>query len=186
MKNNFYKVLAALIVFALTACQATPAAPTENPAIEFFKGQEGRWISVRPPTGWVAKPGGTSTSPSVIVTDDWEGYQKTNTRAVGIIILPLVDKGSAEDVLLLAVGRFSNLLTTPTTKVTLEQAAGQSYAWVEYQGKSAEKENTLAYYFFAVISTDQRSVLVFTSMAADQQKSVRPAYQSTVKALTLH
>jgi len=28
----------------------------------------------------VAKQGGTSTTPSIIVTDDWEGYQKTNTR----------------------------------------------------------------------------------------------------------
>lgn len=183
MKNNLYKILAALIVFALTACQATP---TKSPAVEFFKEQPERWITVRPPAGWVAKQAGTSTSPSVVVTDDWEGYQKTNSNAVGIIILPLSDKGSAEDVLRIAVKRLQNLLTTPTTEMTFEQVAGQSYAWIEYQGKSAEKDNTLAYYFLAVISTDQRSVLVFTSIAANQQTTTRPAYQSTVKDITLH
>lgn len=186
MKNNIYKVLAALVLFGLAACQAQPAAPTDSPAVEFFQGQAGRWISVKPPAGWVAKEGGTATSPSIIVTDDWAGYQKTNTKAVGIIILPLADKGSAVEVLQLSVGRLKDMLTKPAGAPFLEQANGQSYAWVEYLGKSVEKDNTLAYYLLAVISNEQRSVLVFTSIALDQEERVRPAYQSTVKAITLH
>jgi hypothetical protein len=189
MKKSICITLAALVVFVLTACQATPAAPatpTESSANEFFKDQPGRWISVRPPAGWVAKPGGSSASPTIIMTNDWKGYQSMDGKAIGITILPLADKGSAEQVLQIALGRFNDLLTQPMGKIVLEQVASQSYASVEYQGKSAEKENTIAYYFFAVISTDQRSVLVFTSVSVDQEKSIKPVYQSVVKGITVH
>jgi hypothetical protein len=186
MKNNLYKVLLALIIFGLTACQAAPAGPTEIPAVEFFKNQPGNWISVRPPAGWVAKQAVSDITPSVIVTDDWEGYHKTNPKAVGIIIVILADKGSAKDVLQIAVKRFEGLLNRPTSKVILEQAGDQSYASVEYDGKSAEKDNVSAHYFFAVISTAVRSVLVFSSVETLEQDHVRPAFQSTTKAITLH
>jgi hypothetical protein len=183
MKNNFYKILVALVVFALTACQA---ATPETPAVEFFKDQPERALSVRPPKGWEAKPGGTGASPSVIVTDDWKGYSSTNTRAVGIVIVPLTDKGTSEQVLQIALGRLKTMLTTQIGKVTLEEVADQSYASVEYQGRSAEKENTPAYYFLAIITKGQRSVLVFAAVDVDQEARVRPAYQSTLKAITLH
>lgn len=186
MKNNLYKMLAVLIVFALTACQPATPTPTPGPAVDFFKDEPGRWLTVNPPAGWVAKPGGTKTSPSVIVTDDWEGYRTTNVRAIGIIIVPLTDQGSAERVLQIAVERLGNVLTAPTGTVVLEQIDGQSYASVEYQGKSAEKDNEPAHYFLSVISTDQRNVLVFAAVDIDQQAHTRPAYQKTVKAITLH
>jgi hypothetical protein len=186
MKNNIYKVMLILVIFCLTACQAQATAPANSPASEFFKDVAGQWITVKPPAGWVAKPGAAVSSPSVIVTDDWLGYLKTNPEAVGIIILPLTEKGSAEQVLQTSVKRFEGLLAEQVGEVLLEQAAGQSYAWVEYQGKSIEENDTDAYYFLAVIATDQRSVFVFSSVDMDQKERIRPAYQSTVKGITLH
>ena len=177
MKKSIFIALAALVVFVLTACQAAPATPAGNTATEFFKDQPGRWISVRIPEGWVAKQGVSSTSPSVVLTND---------EAISILILPLTDKGSAEQVLQTALGRFNKLLTLQMGKIALEKIAGQSYASVEYQGKSAEQDNVLAYYLYTVISTDQRSVLVLTNVTVSQEKTIKPAYQSVVKGVTLH
>jgi hypothetical protein len=179
MKNKFHQVLLILVVFILAACQGTPAAPTERPAVDFFKDQPGRWISVRTPAGWAARTGGTTNAPSVIVTD-------TDTQSISIFILPLTDKGSAGQVLQIVLERFKKMLTVHIGDVVLEQVANQSYASVEYQGKSAEQDTVIAYYFFTVISTDQRSVLVFTTVSVKQEKSVQPAYQSVVKGITLH
>jgi hypothetical protein len=186
MKNNFYKLLVTLIVFALTACQAATPTPSQGPAVDFFKDQPDRWLSVTAPSGWTANLGGTKSVPSVIVTNDWKGYRTTNTRAIGILITPLTDVGPAQGVLQLVVHRLGTMLTTPVGDVLLEEIAGQSYASVEYNGKSAEKENTPAHYFLTVIATGQRSVLVFSAVDVDQEKSTRPAYQTTVKAITLH
>ena len=177
MKNKFHQMLLILVVFVLAACQATPAAPTERPAVDFFKDQPGRWISVRIPEGWVAKQGVSSTSPSVVLTND---------EAISILILPLTDKGSAEQVLQIALGRFNKMLTLQMGDIALEKIAGQSYASVEYQGKSAEQDNVLAYYLYTVISTDQRSVLVLTNVTVSQEKTIKPAYQSVVKGVTVH
>ncbi len=184
MKNNLYKTLVVLILFTLTACQAVPG-PT-GPADEFFEGQAGRWISVRPPGGWIAKQGGTSAAPNIIVTDDWTDYVTTGKKAIGIIVVPLTDKGSAEQVLQIAVERLGSVLVQPKGQVTLEEAFSQSYAWVEYDGKSAEQNDTPAYYFLAIIATAQRSVLVFSAVEMDQRDRVRPLYQSTLKGITLH
>ena len=186
MKRNFHIVLAALVVFVLTACQAAPATPAGSSATEFFKNQPGRWITVKPPAGWVAKPGGSSISPTIIMTDDWKGYQSMDGKAIGITILPLADKGSAEQILQIAIGRLKDSLAQPAGKVTLEQAAGQSYASVEYNGIPVEAGGESAYYFLAVIATDQRSVLVFTSGTPGQQEHIRPAFQKAVKTITLH
>jgi hypothetical protein len=176
MKNKFHQVLLILVVFILAACQATPTA---NPAVDFFKDQPTRWISVSLPTGWAARVGGTTNAPSVIVTD-------TATQAISIFILPLADKGSAEQVLQVVLGRFNKLLILHTSNIVLEQVANQSYASVEYQGKSAEQNNVAAYYLYTVISTAQRSVLVFTTVSLTQETSVKPVYQNLVKGVTIH
>jgi hypothetical protein len=184
MKNNLYKMLLVLTVFGLAACQAGTTA--ESQVTEFFAGT-GQGISVKAPAGWVAKLAGSSSAPSIVVTDDWQGYQKTDSDAVGIIILPLTDQGSAEKVLRISMRRFQekDLLIRQTGEVLLEENNGQSYAWVEFEGNSIEKMG-YASYFLAVVSTDQRSVLVFTSVDTDRQEAIRPAYQETVKAITLH
>ncbi|MGC1376491.1 MAG: hypothetical protein WA821_09715 [Anaerolineales bacterium] len=176
MKNKFHQVLLILVVFILAACQATPTA---NPAVDFFKDQPARWISVSLPTGWTARVGGTTNAPSVIVTD-------TATQAISIFILPLADKGSAEQVLQVVLGRFNKLLVIHTSDIALEQVGNQSYASVEYQGKSAEQNNVAAYYLYTVISTAQRSVLVFTTISLTQETSVKPIYQSLVKGVAIH
>ncbi|MGC1377885.1 MAG: hypothetical protein WA821_16755 [Anaerolineales bacterium] len=189
MKRNLYIALAALVVFVLTACQATPATPTltRTSGNEFFQDQPGRWISVRPPAGWVAKPGGSNISPTIILTDDWKGYQQSDGKAIGITILPLADKGSAEQVLQIAIGRLKGSLAQPAGEVKLEQVGNQSYASVEYNGLSVEAGGESAYYFLAVVATDQRSVLVFISTTMpDQQEHIRSAFQKAVKAITLH
>lgn len=186
MKKNLYIVLTALVIFVLTACQATPAAPTPRPGTDFYKDDPARWVTVTAPKGWVVKPGNSTSTPSIIVTDDWVGYQTTNTKAIGIIIVLLDDKGSAEDVLRLAIKRFDKLLTLPMGELKLEQANGQSYAKIEYQGKSAENENLLAYYFMSVIGTDKRTVLVFTSVSAEQEIKMKTTFEETVKGITLH
>ena len=186
MKKSIFIALAALVVFVLTACQAAPATPAGSPVNEFFKDQPGRWISVRPPAGWVAKAGGSTISPTIIMTDDWKGYQSMDGKAIGITILPLADKGSAEQVLQISIGRLKDSLTQPAGKVTLEQVAGQSYASVEYNGISVEAGGESAYYFLTVIATDQRSVLVFISTTPDQLERIRPAFQKAVKTITLH
>jgi hypothetical protein len=184
MKNYLYKVLVVLTVFALAACQA--GATAENQATEFFAGTE-QAISVKPPAGWVAKVTGSSSSPSIVVTNDWPGYQNTDPNAFGIIILPLTDKGSAEKALRVSIRRFQEkeLLIRETDELRLEQSSDQSYAWVEFQGKSIQ-ESGFAAYFLAVVSKDERNVLVFTAVAPDKQEVIRPAYQSIVKAITLH
>ncbi len=199
MKKHFYFVLATLTVLVLTACQATPVAltarttptplaatPTEGVMTEFFQDLPGRWITVKPPEGWVAKPGGSSISPTIILTDDWKGYQNMNGKAIGITILPLADKGSAEQVLQISIGRLKDSLAQPASKITLEQVAGQSYASVEYDGNNPGPDGSTTYYFLTVISTDKRSVLVFISSTLTQKELVRPAFQSAVKVITLH
>jgi hypothetical protein len=187
MRNNLYKMLLVLLVPVLTACQAGFAAPGQSQTSEFFKGVAGQGISVTPPAGWVAKLGGNTTAPFIVVTDDWDAYQKTDNHAVGIIILPLTDEGSAEKVLRVSIRRFQekDLLLRQTGEVRLEESNGQSYAWVEFQGNSIEKTG-FASYFLAVVSAGQRNVLVFTSVDVDKQEAIRPTYQSTVKAITLH
>jgi len=188
MKRNLYIALAALVVFVLTACQAAaPATPAGTPGNEFFQDQPGRWISVSPPVGWVAKPGGSNISPTIILTDDWKGYQQSDGKAIGITILPLTDKGSAEQVLQIAIGRLKGSLAQPAGEVKLEQVGNQSYASVEYNGLSIQAGGESAYYFLAVVATDQRSVLVFISTTTpDQQEHIRAAFQKAVKAITLH
>ena len=184
MKNNLYKMLAVLIVFTLAACQ--PETPTKTVATtEFFKNQPGKWITVLAPKDWVAVQK-SGSAPAVIVTNDQKGYFSTNTKAIGILITPLADQGSAEDALQAAIKRLGNALTTPVGEVALEQAAGQSYASIEYDGLSAEQEGMPAHYFLAVISTSQRSVLVFSAVDPDQAGLTRPAYQSVLKGITLH
>ena len=196
MKKYFYPVLVILVVLVLTACQAAPTAPpptptaaatpTETVITEFFQNLPERWITVNAPAGWVAKPGGSLISPNVILTDNWTGYQNNNGTAIGITILPLADQGSAEQVLQISVQRLKDSLTQPAGKITLEQAAGQSYASVEYGGNNPGPDGSPAYYFLTVISTDKRSVLVFISSTFDQKEQVRPAFQNAVKAITLH
>ena len=185
MKKNLYIVLTALAIFVLTACQATPT-PTQASGTDFYKKDAARWLTVDAPKGWVAKPGNSTSTPSIIVTDDWVGYQTTNTKAIGILIVLLDDKGSAEDVLRLTIKRFDKLLTLPTGEMKLEQANGQNYAKIEYQGKSAENENLLAYYFLTVIGTDKRNVLIFTSVSADQEIKMKTTFEEVVKGITVH
>ncbi len=182
MKKYLHIMLVTLVLFALTACQATP---TEIPSVDFFKDDAERWITVKPPAGWVAKQS-DEKSASVIVTNDWAAYQKPETKAIGIIILPLADKGSAVKVLQTALGRFKTLLNQPIGDVALVQADGQDYASIEYQGISIQQNSELAYYLFTVISKNDRNVLVFVTVSADDVIGIKPTYLSTVKGITLH
>ena len=182
MKKYLYTLLIALVIFVLTACQATPTA---IPAVDFFKDDAARWITVTPPAGWIARQA-DAKSASVIVTNDWVGYQKPQSNTIGIVILPLADKGSAVKVLQVALGRFKTLLNQPIGDVSLVEADGQSYAFIEYQGISIQKNSDLAYYFFTVISKNERNVLVFVTAPPDDEVSIKPTFQSTVKGITLH
>ena len=184
MKNNLYKVLLALMLFALVACQ--PATPTPKAASEFFRDKPDQWISVNPPDGWTAHAGGSNMASNIIVSDDWDGYKKTNTKAIGIIITQLKDEGSAEDVLRIAIGRLGTLLTVPNAPIKVDQVNGQSRAFVEYQGKSAEKDTVLAYYFLAVISNGKRNILVLASVEGNQEIRVKPVFQSVMQGITVH
>lgn len=186
MNNNLYKMLVVLVAFVLTACQSASPTPTKSAAIDLFKEDEEHWITVWPPDGWTVGRGGTSGAPTVIVTNDWEGYSTTDTRAIGIIISPLTDEGSAEKILQIVIKRLGAVLTEPAVKVALKQNAGQSYASVEYRGKSAEKDYAPAYYFLTIVSSDKRSVLVFSAVDPDQVDITRPAYQTTVDGVVLH
>jgi len=184
--NNLYKVLVILVAFVLTACQSASATPTRSAAIDLFKDQAEFWITVWPPVGWTVGRGGTSDAPTVIVTNDWEGYSTTDIRAIGIVVSPLTDKGSSEQILQTVIKRLGTVLTEPAIKVALKENDGQSYASVEYHGKSVEKDLAPAYYFLTIISTDKRSVLVFSAVDPDQEEITRPAYQTTVDGIVLH
>ncbi len=194
MTRNLYLLLIGLVVLELAACQSPPATPmaqTPRPATgtiaEFFKGEAGRWLSIALPAGWVAKSAGTDSTPTIVVTDNWEEYQNKDLdkEAVGIIVLPLKDKGTPTQVMDVAVGRLKTLLADRQGDVISEQRGDQQYTWAEYAGAALEGEAP-SHYFLAVIATDQRSVLVFTSTSLDQQESIRPKYQAIVKAITLY
>jgi hypothetical protein len=83
----------------------------------------------------------------------------------------LADQGTAEQVLGIAVERLKSMLAERRGELILEQRGGQGYAWAEYAGAPVEGEAPL-HYFLAVIATEQRSVLVFTSVTSEQQESV--------------
>ncbi len=185
MKNRLQQTLVVLILFSLVACQ-TPAT-TDSTVTEFFKGEAGRSLSLTLPTGWVAKLGGTDITPLIIVTDNWEKYQNkdTNTETLGIIIVPLSDKGTAEQVLGVSVKRLKDVLIERKGQAVLETREGQAYASEEYVGQSLQDGAPL-YYFLTVIATGTRSVLVFTSVTTSQQETMRLKYQKIVKAIRLH
>lgn len=194
MKSKLYTVIAVIMTFGLVACQANSPVPTggtltptSGTIAQVFKGEAGRWLSIALPEGWVAKLTGSDATPSIVVTNDWEGYQSKDMRpqAWGILVVPLADQGTAEQVLKVATDRLKGTLADRQGEIRLEQQEGQAYAWAEYAGAPVPGEAP-AHYFLAVIATEQRSVFVFTNVPSDQQESVRPQYQTIVKAITLH
>src|SRR5512135_972360 len=107
MKSKLYRVVISFILLGLAACQSAPATPiaqTPTPAAsttaEFFKDEVGRWLSIEIPAGWVAELAGSDATPMIVVTDNWEKYQNKalDQEAIGIIVLPLSDKGTAAQV----------------------------------------------------------------------------------------
>ncbi len=187
MRNFIFPATIILLAFSLVACQSrsTILGPNEGLSAEFFKDVEGRWITVRHPEGWVAKLSGTDITPTITVADNWEKYENDKANAIGIIIVPLTDKGSAGEVLQIATERLKGNVTDRIGEVLTEKDGSQEYAWAEHKGISFQDGAPL-YYFLTVITTNQRSALVFTSVIPGRQETVRPTYQSIVRAITLH
>lgn len=187
MKTFTFQTIAAALVLSLAACQPQPplATPTQSAANEFFHGEQGRWITVEPPAGWVAQLAGTDITPMIVVTDNWAKYENDNPDSIGIILVPLSDKGPAEDVLAVATDRLADSLKEQVGEVVTEQGEGHEYAWAEYTGRSFP-DGAAQYLLLAVIATEHRSALVFVSVNPGQQQALRPMFQNVVKAITLH
>ena len=193
MKRSLYIVFIALMIFALTACQAattTPATTTAAPAgpqsVEVYKNQPDYWLTISLPAGWTAHIGGSSFAKNVTISDDWTGYQAGNGKATGIVVTWLTDKASAGDALQSAIKRLDTMLTQPKGQAALEQANGQSYASVEYDGKSTVDGASVAAYFLAIVSNGKRDILVMASVPDDQRTYIKPIFQSVIKGITVH
>jgi hypothetical protein len=194
MKRNMHILFAALMIFALTACQTATASPTAvgtpgGPhSVDVYKNQPDYWLTISLPADWTAHIGGTSLAKNVTITDDWKGYQASDGKAVGIIVtwLKLTDKSSAEDALQGAIKRLDRMLRQRVGEVTLEEANGQSYASVEYEGKSFVDGVSDAHYFVAVVSNGKRNILVMSSVEKGQETRVKPVFQDVMKGVVVH
>jgi hypothetical protein len=187
MKNTLRRVFALLLLAALAACQPAtlPPSPTEDRVAEFFADQAGRRISILLPTGWVAQLAGTEITPMIVVTDNIKKYENDAEDAIGIIVVPLTDTGTAAEVLGVSIERLAGSLKEQIGEVVTEQSAGHGYALAEYQGNSVD-DGLPVYYFLAVVATEQRSTLIFTTVAPGEQQAMRPHFQTIVTSVRLH
>src|SRR5512143_3423634 len=120
MKRKFDLIMIGLLLLSLAACQATPVpSSTPTPAsasgivAEFYKEEAGRWLSIALPEGWVARLGGDDARAPIVVTDNWEKYQNKDLdkEALGIIVPPLTDHGTPEQILHTVLDRLPTMLT---------------------------------------------------------------------------
>jgi hypothetical protein len=194
MKSKLSLAAISFMVLILATCQTTPpstslqkSTPAAGTTTEFFKEEAGRWLSIALPKGWVAKLGDDGPRAPIVITDDWERYQNKDLDkdALGIIVAPLTDKGSPEQILGTVVGRLGNMLAERQGEVTVTQQGNQKYAWADYTGVSLD-DGTPLRYLLAVIATGSRSVFAFTSTPSEQVESVRPKFQEIVQDIMLH
>ena len=193
MKNRFCFAAISLIVLVLAACQAAPT-PIGTPApaqpagdvIGFFKDDPQRSLLIELPQGWVARLGGEDARAPIVVTDNWDKYQNKalGREALGIIVSPLTDKGSPEQILNTVAGRLGEMLTERQGEITTSAQGDHQIAWVEYAGTSVE-DGSPVQYLLAVVVKDQRSVFAFTSVLPENVASVRSKFQQVVNGITL-
>jgi hypothetical protein len=170
-----------------TAAGDTAAGDTAaGDVIGFFKDDPQRSLTIEVPQGWVAKLGSEDARAPIVVTDDWGKYQNKalNKEALGVIVSPLTDKGSPEQILATVAGRLGEMLTERQGEITTSAQGDHQIAWVEYSGKSVD-DGTPVQYLLAVVVKDQRSVFAFTSVLPDRVESVRPKFQEVVNGITL-
>jgi hypothetical protein len=191
MMRNAYCLALGLGLLMLTACQSTPTpigplTPTapSGEVIGFYQDDPQRSLAIALPQGWVAKLGGEDVRAPIVVTDDWDKYQSNAADAQGIIVTPLTDQGTPEQILGRVASRLGDLLTAPQGALTTSQQGDQTIAWSEYAGKSVD-DGTPLIYLLAVVAQDQRSVFVFTSAPPEVVASVRPRFQEIVNGITL-
>jgi hypothetical protein len=185
--NHFIRqAFVTLLLLTLAACQpaTTTPAPTEARIADFFEDDAGRRILIELPDGWVAQLAGTDITPMIVVTDNIKKYENDTDDAIGIIVVPLTDVGTAADVLEISIDRLAGSLKERVGEVATEQGQGQGYAWAEYQGNSMQ-DGLPVYYFLAVVATEKRSTLIFTSVAPGKQETIRPHFQTVVSSVTL-
>ena len=194
MKRKLYLAAINLMVLILAACQTTfPSIGVQTPtpatgtAVDFFKEDARRWLSISLPEGWTARLGDDGVRAPIVVTDNWERYQNKDLdkAALGIIVAPLDDKGAPEQILDIVVGRLGAMLSERQGEVTVSEQGDQKYAWAEYAAISPD-DGTPLHYFLSVIAKGPRSAFVFTSTSPDQRESIRPKFQAIVQGITLH